>query len=192
MKAKSLTLSTLLISSDSECFSVVLLCLITTHQTTVSKFPQYLCMKVIWISPREFSLKKKVKIATVRALHLFSMNDMFVAMIWIPFGAWQPEMKPPCVITLFFFLGASVTFMPPAAEKKTKNYYANVSTTQQAQTVGNARRTIRADLGVLAHIYPFPRAQQISVSIFVKLLVVIYLGALSSLTNKNNDASYTT
>lgn len=74
--------------------------------------------------------------------------------------------------------------MPLAAEKKTKNYYANVSTTQQAQTVENARRTIRADLGVPAHIYPFPRVQQISVSISVKLLVMIYLEGLSSLVEK--------
>lgn len=54
--------------------------------------------------------------------------------------------------------------MPPAAEKKTKNCYVNVSTTQQAQTVGNARRTIRGGLGVQAHIFPFLRARQISVS----------------------------
>lgn len=62
--------------------------------------------------------------------------------------------------------------MQLAAEKKTKNCYVNVSTTQQAPIVGNAREAIRADLGVQAHTCRFQEALQISVSILTSLLIV--------------------
>lgn len=51
-----------------------------------------------------------------------------------------------------------------AVKKKTKDYFANVSITQLAQTVENARRITRADHGVLVLICLYLRALLISVS----------------------------
>lgn len=61
-------------------------------------------------------------------------------------------------------LGASVISMPLCVCMTTANWPVNVSTTLQVQTVGNARRIIRADLGVQARISPSPKALQIPVS----------------------------
>lgn len=54
-----------------------------------------------------------------------------------------------------------------AVKKKTKDYFVNVSITQRAQTVENARRIIRADRGALALICLYLKALLISVSSFV-------------------------
>lgn len=54
-----------------------------------------------------------------------------------------------------------------AVKKKTKDYFVNVSITQRAQTVENARRIIRADRGALVLICLYLRALLISVSSFV-------------------------
>ena len=61
-------------------------------------------------------------------------------------------------------LGASATCMPLRVCMTTANWHVNVSTTLQVPTVGNARRTTRADLGAPAHTSPSPKAPQTPVS----------------------------
>lgn len=67
-------------------------------------------------------------------------------------------------------LGANVISMPLCVCMTTANWPVNVSTTLQVQTVGNARRIIRADLGVQARISPSPKALQIPVSNFCSVI----------------------
>lgn len=66
-------------------------------------------------------------------------------------------------------LGASATCMPLCVCMTTVNWHVNVSTTRQVQTVGNARRIIRAGLGVQAHTSLSLKAQQTPVSNFALL-----------------------
>lgn len=63
-------------------------------------------------------------------------------------------------------LGASATCTPLCVCMTTANWRVSVSTTQQVQTAGNARRIIRADRGVQAHTSPSPKALQTPVSSF--------------------------
>lgn len=80
--------------------------------------------------------------------------------------------------------------MPLCVCMTTANWPVNVSTTRQVQTVGNARRIIRADLGAQARICPSPKALQIPVSPVFPVLV--RMSATTSSSTARTEGRVTT
>ena len=121
-----------------------------------------LVKKILRVGPTNLHFSKSLgstqALPTVRTT---TLGDSWVKPQWSPRSIWVNN-----ELLSFLCLGANVISMPLCVCMTTANWPVNVSTTLQVQTVGNARRIIRADLGVQARISPSPKALQIPVSNF--------------------------
>ena len=121
-----------------------------------------LVKKILRVGPTNLHFSKSLgstqALPTVRTT---TLGDSWVKPQWSPRSIWLNN-----ELLSFLCLGANVISMPLCVCMTTANWPVNVSTTLQVQTVGNARRIIRADLGVQARISPSPKALQIPVSNF--------------------------